>query len=52
MLPVFHVTDQDGNKLRDEELLDYIRKVALSTYLSAFPFFSFFSFSQFSLELL
>lgn len=24
---VFHVTDKDGNKLRDEEILDYIRKV-------------------------
>lgn len=27
MLPVFNVTDQDGNKLRDEGILDYISKV-------------------------
>lgn len=26
---VFHVTDKDGNKLRDEEILDYIRKVPI-----------------------
>lgn len=39
MLPVFNVTDQDGNKLRDEGILDYISKVDVMICLSAFPFF-------------
>lgn len=36
MLPVFNVTDQDGNKLRDEGMLDFIRKVDMVFYLYTF----------------
>jgi hypothetical protein len=30
VISVFNVTDQDGNKVTDEVILDYIRKVSVS----------------------
>lgn len=33
IVPVFNVTGQDGNKVTDEAILDYIRKVGVSFFV-------------------
>lgn len=35
-MDVFNVTDQDGNKVTDEIVLDYIRKVSKAIIVSCF----------------
>lgn len=37
-MDVFNVTDQDGNKVTDEIVLDYIRKVSKAIIVSCFLF--------------
>ncbi|XP_077216895.1 ACT domain-containing protein ACR4-like isoform X1 [Tasmannia lanceolata] len=46
-MDVFNVTDQDGKKLRDEGILDYIRKVDHHTINSSFFLFFFVHFFVF-----